>query len=546
MRLVAACLVVACSAPARVPPARFANAPVTTLVNDRLDVPQVPRERIFIEDVYHYDGLVQRRITRGLELHAPTRARGVNALDEVPDSTWFVNRIGEHDFTPDELAIGPNVVGTPEDHKPWTIESTKTGGAEVGFVIKDARGTKFVLKFDTRGFAEQETGAHVIVEKILWACGYNVTDDYIVQFRNEDLQLAPDAYIRDSEVDAKKPLTHAEIERRLAAIERGPDGSYRALASLWLAGKPLGGHPAEGVRRDDPNDRIPHELRRDLRGFYTFAAWLDDGDIQESNFIDVWTRDPRDRRHHFVVHYLLDFGKSLGVFATTAHDPRRGYDYRFDPAAIARSFVTLGIEQRPWEHRRRSPAPGIGAFDAGFDPGDWRPNSAAYIPFTTRDRYDGFWAAKILMRFSRAQLRAIVMTARFHDPRAVDYMTDVLVARQRAIGAYWFARVAPLDRFQMDRDQLCFEDLALVYGLVTEPTRYDITTFDRGGARLASTAVAGAGAHTCAAPTLAAGGDGYTIVEIATRRDHDAGRTLVHVARDPATGAPRVIGIWRP
>lgn len=540
-------LLAACSSAPRIAPARFANAPAVQIVNDRLDVPRPPHERIFLEDVYHFDGLVQRRMTRALELHPPTRSLGVNALDEVPDSTWFTNRIGQHDLTPEQLAIGPNQIGTPEDYKPWTIQSTKTGGAEVGFIIKDARGKKFVLKFDTRGFAEQETGAHLIVDKILWACGYNVTDDYIVQFRPEDLTLAKDAYVKDDAEDDKKPLTQDELQRRLAMIERSPDGSYRALASYWLPGKALGGHPAEGVRTDDPNDRIPHELRRDLRGLYTFAAWLDHGDIQESNFIDVWTEDPRDKRHHYVVHYMLDFGKSLGVFATTAQDPRRGYDYLLDPGAIARSFVSLGTYERPWEERVKSPAPGVGAYDANFDPSDWRPNSAAYIPFRTRDRYDGFWGAKIVMRFTREQLRAIVMAARYHDVRTVDYLTDTLVARQRETGAYWFARVNPLDGFRIEHDSLCFDDLARQYGFSTERTSYALTMFDHDGRIVASTAALADSSHTCALQLpLAADKDNYTIIEILTQRAKYAGRTLVHVARDRATGIPRVIGIYRP
>jgi hypothetical protein len=42
------------------------------------------------------------------------------------------------------------------------------------------------------------------------------------------------------------------------------------------------------------------------------------------------------------------------------------------------------------------------------------------------------------------------------------------------------------------------------------------------------------------------GGGGYTILRIETERAGFRGTTFVHVARDPATGAPRVIGVWRP
>jgi hypothetical protein len=541
-------LLAACSSVPRVPAARFANAPIVVAVNDRLDVPKPPHERMFFEDVYQYDGLVQRRLVRALSLPAPSRAVGTNALDEVPDSTWFTNRIGTHDMTADEIVRGPNTIESPEHHKPWTITSTKTGGAEIGFRITDARGEKFVLKFDTQSFAEQETGAHVIAEKLLWACGFNVTEDYIVYFRDDDLVLANNAYIKESAVGERRPLDRAELERRLAKIERRPDGTYRGLASRWLAGKPLGGHPAEGVRADDPNDRIPHELRRELRGFYTFAAWLDHGDIQESNFLDMWTADRADPNRHYVVHYLLDFGKSLGVFATTGKDPRRGYEYWWDALPSLTSLVTFGLYRRDWEDRHHSRVRGVGAYDvASFEPDGWHATSAAYVPFTTRDRFDAFWATKILMRFTREQLRAVVDSAHYSDPRAAAYLTDTLVARQRATGAYWFARVNPLDQFTVDGNAVCFDDLALRYRFTTAATSYAVTTFDRAGRPLANAQVAASGAHTCTAPiTAASDADGYTIVELATRRADYAGRTLVHVARDRASGQLRVIGIWRP
>ncbi|MBV8757089.1 MAG: hypothetical protein JO257_07440 [Deltaproteobacteria bacterium] len=541
-------LLAACSAAARVPPARFANAPAVDAVNDRLDVPDPPSKRVFFEHLYHYDGLVQRRMTRALELHPPTRARGTNALDEVPDSTWFTNRIGIRDLSLDEVRRGANRIDSPELHRPWAVKSTKTGGSEVGFIVVDSRGEKFLLKFDAKGVPEQETATHVIVGKILWSCGYNVTEDYIVHFRLEDLVLAKGAYIKDGETEAKRPLHEDELERRLAQIEREPDGSFRALASRWLPGQPLGGPPAEAVREDDPNDRIPHELRRDLRGFYSIAAWLDHEDIQESNFLDLWVADPSDAQRHYVKHYLIDFGKSLGVMATTSSDPRRGFEYWFDPSQMSWSLLTAGAVPRHWEQREFPRLRGVGAFGlAAFDPGDWFIASPAYVPFTTVDRYDAFWGAKIVMRFSREQLRAIISTGQLTDPRAADYLVDTLVARQRATGEYWFDRVNPLDRFEVVGSMVCFDDLALRYRFTGEITSYAVTTYDRQGHALGTTGMRAETARTCTpAVSLAPAGDSYRIVEITTQRSTFAGRTLVHMARDPATGGLRVIGVWRP
>jgi len=542
--------VVACASSHGLPDVRFANAPAVSKVDDRRDVPAQPSERVFYDHLYYYDGLIQRRLSRALELRRPQRALGVNALDEVPDSTWFTNRIGARDLSLDELRAGPIGIDSPELHKPWTITSTKVGGSEIGFIIKDARGAKFLLKFDPAGFPEQETAAHVIVGKLLWACGYHVTEDFVVTLRREDLVLPPDAVVKDTHGNTRK-LDRAELDARLAKIDIDGDGEIRGMVSRWLEGKPLGGFSAEGVREDDANDRIPHELRRDLRGAYPILAWLDHVDVQESNFLDMWTRDPRDPKRHYIEHYMIDFGKSLGVMETTERDARHGYDYWIDFAAMTRSLLTAGALTRSWEGRPHPTLRGIGLYTAErFDPGEWNPDEPAYVPLLVADRIDKFWGAKIMMRFTREQLRAIVDTGRLSDPRAVDYLVDTLVARQRATGAYWFSRVNPLDRFAVTDRALCFDDLMLAYelGASADDTAYAVTAFDRAGQLLgARTTRPDARGHACVASLpLVPEGDGYTIVRVATTRPGFSGETFVHLARDPASGSVRVIGIWRP
>ncbi len=499
--------------------------------------------------LYQFDTSFYRPLTRALELPRPRRARGVNALDEVPDSTWFTNRIGVRDISLDELRAAPGGVGSPEPHLPWTIHSTKIGGKSLGFIITDARGLRFLLKFDPLGYPEAETATHVITGKLLWACGYNVTDDYIVKFRREDLVLAPGAVIQ-SPFGNSHSLDNGELERRLSMIQVEPDGRIRGLASAWIEGVPLGGHPAEGVRADDPNDRIPHELRRDLRGVYPIVAWLDHGDMKEGNTFDTWIPDPRDPRRHYVKHLLIDFGKSLGFFALTNGDPRIGHEYRYDWGAMFESLASAGTQDRPWANRPVIGLRGVGMFDAEtFDPGGWKPATQAYVPILVADRIDKFWGAKILMRFTREQIRAVVESAELSDPRAVDYLVDTLVARQRATGRYRFARVNPLDGFALrGPDTLCFDDLAIVHGFApVATTAYTVTRYDRRGREIdGAFAVRATRAGTCLAPVaLATGGDGYTIVRIETSRPGLSLSTDVHLARDPASGAPRIVGIWR-
>ncbi|HSN30945.1 MAG TPA: hypothetical protein VLT45_31885, partial [Kofleriaceae bacterium] len=123
-----------------------------------------------------------------------------------------------------------------------------------------------------------------------------------------------------------------------------------------------------------------------------------------------------------------------------------------------------------------------------------------------------------------------------------EYLTDAIIARQRMTGAYWFARVNPLDAFTMTGAKLCFDDLAVKYLFTAAPTTYTATTFDRDGTLLETST----SPETCTRPLALGGGpDAYTIVELATRRGEYAGRTLVHIARD-RSGELRVIGVWRP
>lgn len=526
---------------------RFANAPAPQAVNDRKNVARPPREREFVRYMYNFDAQLQRPITRAFELHRHQRARGVNALDEVPDSTWFTNRIGTRDISPEELAAAPGGVGTPETHKPWTIVSTKAGGVSVGFIIKDARGKEFLIKFDQLGLPEAETATQVIMGKLMWGFGMNVTEDYIVYLDEGDLVLSPDAVIKD-EFDHERPLGERELGDMLARVEHTPDGRLRVLASAWIDGKPLGPPPIEGVRSDDPNDVIPHELRRDLRGEYALFAWLDHYDIHPGNMLDVWTKDPVVANRHYVKHYWIDYGIGLGFGALKNQEPRYGYEHYIDFEGVLNNLLTFGAAPRAWQDRKLPNLRGVGLLETDlFDPGAWKSSTPGYIPIYIADRFDKFWASKIIMSFTRDQIRAVVDTARLSDPRAAAWLTERLVARQRKTARYWFERVNPLDGFAIDKQALCFKDLSIVYAFAPPgTTHYTLERYDRDGKRLSAVRFpAGNSGVTCVRTSLAAGGDGYTIARIITKRPSFTGATDVHLARDPTSGSPRVIGIWR-
>src|SRR5258705_13718590 len=53
------------------------------------------------------------------------RAKNINTIDEVPDSSWFTNRIGTGPVTVEEIARGPIVIAAP-DPSHWLLAREKT------------------------------------------------------------------------------------------------------------------------------------------------------------------------------------------------------------------------------------------------------------------------------------------------------------------------------------------------------------------------------------------------------------------------------------
>jgi hypothetical protein len=552
----AAALVLAAGCARGVPRARFVNAPIAWEVDDRHDVPERPATETYYSGVYHLEHGLVRHFTDPMELKTPAHALNVNALDEVPDSTWFQNRIGVRNMTVDEIRWGPDVDADPEPHKPWTILGGKSTGAMPGFRIADSRGREYLLKFVPKiQEPEMESAAGLIVQRLFWAAGYHVPADTIVHLQPSDLEIAPGAKFKDMQA-REQPLTPRVVASVLSRVRTEPDGRVRAVASRLLPGEPLGGYADRGVRPGDPNDLVPHEERRDLRGQYVFYAWVGHTDIKTDNRLDMWMEDPERPGRHYVRHYILDFGKALGVMGTTAPDPGDSYAYTFDPPKAGLSLVTFGIWRRPGETAEGPGLPGVGRFEATqFHPARFRPRRR-YRPFDRFDPSDAFWATKILMRFTPAHIRAAVEQGELSDPRSEDYLVRTLVARQRKIGEYWLSRTNPLDIAAVSEPRheslsVCAVDLLLRYGLadVADATHYVARAHDERGRRMGPprSVRAREDGRVCVHDLpIARGAEGYTMVALVTVRGTKRQPAVwVHVAREPGTGRPRVIGIWR-
>lgn len=409
-----------------------------------------------------------RSFNRYLTADAPTPSVNVNAFDEVPNSSWFENRLGHHELSLSTLARGacPDDLLDP-DGGPWTVTAAKPNGANPGFIITDPRGRGWLLKFDGTDQGEQATAADVFGSRVYHAAGYHAPCNIVVFFRPDILEIAEDA---ESEDDRGRdiPMERHHIDEILDAAIRLPDGRLRASASLFLEGRPLGPWRYQGVRRDDPNDVVPHEDRRELRGGRLLAAWLNHFDAREQNTLSMWHTDEDGRQ--YVKHYYLDFGDCLGSrWDQDGLSRRFGNAFYFDAAEILGDLFRFGFALQPWDTAEVSrEAPALGYYDAEhFDPVHWKagyPNPA----FARMRDEDGAWMARIIAAFDEERVRVMLDEARIIDDAVDAEAFRTLMARRQILLEHWLRVRSPLDdpRVSSDGEMLCLDDLAVRTGVL--------------------------------------------------------------------------------
>ena len=383
-------------------------------------------------------------------------AADVNALGEVPNSSWFTNRIGLFPLSPENVALGTGEGRGPSTEAPWTVISAKTEGVTPGFNIKDAEGQVYIIKFDPPGELGTTSAASAITGRILHAAGYNVPDDGVVMFQRDRVVVGPKATIRDAR-GVKRPMAEADLDTILGRVDRLPDGRWLAIASRFLDGKPIGPFSYKGIRKDDPNDNLRHEDRRELRALRMFCAWLNHWDMKEQNSLDMYVEDGG---AHYVRHHLIDFASTLGAAAGSGAQPRFGQEYTVDFPAIGGRIFALGLHEDRWRRSRRPEGLNeVGYFESrGFHPMEWKPLQTN-VAFANMNSRDGYWAAKIISAFTDEHLRAAVSMGRYRNPEAAAYVSRTLAERRDAIARYWFDRLPPLDFFVARGDEVRFHDL---------------------------------------------------------------------------------------
>ena len=386
---------------------------------------------------------------------SPVPSQAINTLGEPMDGAWYTRR---HYYTPmstEELVRGPGNTNAPSTDGKWKVVKAKSEGVTPGFEFIDSQGRRYVLKFDPLQFPEIATAPDVLVSKFFHALGYHVPENYIVHFNRDQLEVGPDVELVDAKGRARK-MTSRDVTELLLQVPRDKDRRYRGGASLFLKGKPLGPFKYFGLRRDDPNDIVRHEHRRDLRGLSVFCAWLAHDDSRAINSLDMLV-DVGGVPH--IRHYLIDFGSTLGSASYGPNSPRSGFEYVFDWGPAAKQFFSFGLAVPDWAKATYPDWRSAGRFEGDrFDAAGWvaeYPNPA----FSNRLPDDAFWAAKQVMAFTDEHIRAMVKTGEYSDQRVEQYIADVLIKRRDRIGRAFFAQVLPLDRFEARDGRLVFADL---------------------------------------------------------------------------------------
>ena len=404
------------------------------------------------------------------------RAVNVNTVDEVPDSSWFTNRVGPRQQAPwpaAELIKGPDTGSGPLPGT-WTVTGRKSEGVTPGLTIRDSRGETYWIKFDPEGFPEMASGAEVISTKFFHAFGYHVPENYIATLRPGGLQIAPEATMRDED-GRRRRLTMDDIEDVLEMAAMQEDGSYRVLASRNLPGRPLGPFRYYGTRPDDPNDIFPHEHRRELRGLSVFAAWLNHDEVRSTNTLDTVVPNPHAPGRQLVRHHLLDFGSTLGSGSVKAQSRRAGNEFVWESRPTFITMLTLGLYVRPWIKVEYPEIPAVGRFESTYyRAAEWKPDYPNPAFRNARDE-DRFWAARILAAFTDDAVAAIVDAARYTDPRATAYVTRTLLERRSKVLDAWLNGTNPLVNLSLSAGgELTFENAAEKAGVAKAAERYTI------------------------------------------------------------------------
>ena len=196
-----------------------------------------------------------------------------------------------------------------------------------------------------------------------------------------------------------------DIDRLLERADREADGSYRVVAEQGARrASRSAAFRFHDTRPDDPNDIVPHEHRRELRGYGVFAAWLNHVDAKAINSLDTLVTE---NGRSFVRHHLhrLRLGarqrrrRAGGLLGRLRVPARAG-------ARRPSRWSASGSTSPTWhtvDRSTKSPIdrPAAARQHATSTPDAWKPRvpNQAFLHARADDK---FWAAQKLVALSDA------------------------------------------------------------------------------------------------------------------------------------------------
>jgi hypothetical protein len=378
-------------------------------------------------------------------------------MGEVLSGPWYEHRNGV-------AVAGPGNGFPPSLSETWKVLSVKGFGVRPGLLIEDSNNRSYWLQFDPVGSLELDTGAAMIASRFFYSLGYHTPESYIVYFRRDNLTPS-DTGKQITSLAKQRKLTDEDIDNFLSTVASDTEKGYRALATRIPvgSGKLLGPFSMDGVRSDDPNDVVPHEHRRDLRGLYVFASWLNLAKIRPTSTLDILLDDDGVPS---IEHYFIDFSAALGSGGDRPKKAEAGREPYFDGATAVKNTLGVGIYTPDWMRASYPKLASVGHFDyETFQPDRWTPLHKV-APFENRLPDDEFWAARKLMAFSDTDIEELVLTGQYSDPDAVAWLVRCLIERRDRIGRTYFPKVLPLVGFRVEGGRLSFRDLEVEHGFV--------------------------------------------------------------------------------
>lgn len=409
-------------------------------------------------------------------------AQDINVYDEIPDSPLFQHRHARERLSLEELEKGYFENDGPSPEGPVTVIKGKTEGVHPGFFVKDSRGDFYLLKFDPEQNLELNSSAEVISSRFYHAFGYNVPQYTIFTFDSSRLAPAENATFVDPSGFTKK-LTQDDLDSFSVYLPRTENGDLRASASKILKGENKGDFRFQGLRKDDPSDKIKHERLRAIRALAVFGAFLNNNDVRRQNTLDMLVTE---NGKSFLKHYLIDFNSTLGGTGGGAKPPMFTHEHFVDHMEVIKNIFSFGFRKSTWQKRweeagkKENDSFAQGYLDNNrFSPEEFK-TQLPYYAFKDLTRADGYWAAKILKSFSDEDIQAIIKAAKYSDPEDAAFILRILSERREAIVRYWMSQASPLENFNLENGKLTFDDLEIHYGYVPSSV-YRLAVFSGDG-----------------------------------------------------------------